>query len=124
LGCAVRRADGFVRAAFIAEVEVRQDRDVVSLVFVLQGNAPQDHEPPGVAECEWAKQRAIDETEDEGIGADSERQGERRDNGEAGLLEKQPKPVEDVLPESHAAAVLLSTTLPSNRWTERSACAA
>src|SRR5215472_2526715 len=45
LDAAIENAEGLVGLAFVPELEISRPIDAVSLVFVLQRNAPDDHEP-------------------------------------------------------------------------------
>ena len=59
----------------------------------------QFHEAFRMGDRQRPQQDPRHHAEDGGVGADAERQGQRRDARESGAFEEQPQPVGDVLPE-------------------------
>ena len=103
----------------------KSGRDAVSRPMVVCRPHTID-EPVGRLEGEGLEENAVDETEDRRVGADADRQ--RRDDGqrEARAPAQESDGVAEVPeharpPQLTAVSCRSSTTLPSKRWTERSA---
>jgi hypothetical protein len=68
----------------IAQVERRHGHPKRSWASVLSVSLPDHHQAIGVGEREVAQQRGVGEGEHRAVGADTKRQRQRRDEGEAG----------------------------------------
>ena len=86
----------------VAEVARGHDRER------LRANAevdPETGDAAGIAVGKRTKQHAVDDAEDRGRGADTQRQGQGGDDGEAGAPRERPPRVTDVLDErAHRSA--------------------
>ena len=63
------------------------------------GTFPQGHESVGVGVRQRAEEHGVDDAEDGGVGADSDRQREHRRGNERRLVTQSPGSVDEVLPE-------------------------
>src|SRR5207237_5948848 len=83
---------------------LRRNVHAVASILVLSRNGPDDHQRVGILEGQGTKERGVDQTEDDGIRADTECERQRGGDGEARPLDQHSKAIQDVLPEgSHAS---------------------
>jgi hypothetical protein len=112
------RRDALEDLSLLAQIFQFQHRETAIFFAAKRGDANQ---AVGVAIGQGAQQQRVDEAEDGGVRADSQRQRQRDNESETGLFDERPRAVAQVLPECFHERLLESfpTRLLENYVVER-----
>ena len=87
------------RSAFISPGEVIHDARVCFLTRSIQGKRTKHDDAIVARNGQLIAQHRVDHTQDGGVGADPQREGRERDDGETRVAPQHARAVDDVLPE-------------------------
>src|SRR5262245_38049232 len=93
-GVCQKTGEDLVLIAVIDEVQMR-GRKIARILGVC---SEERHQTARLFDRQRLQQRGVDDAEDSGVGADAERQGERRNKGKSRTLEQYPESEANVLP--------------------------